>query len=249
MQNRYLLEIAVATIEAAAAAERGGADRIELSGDLSVGGVTPHYEVLRAVRNQIHIPIFTMIRPRAGDFVYSAVEFERKKESIEAAKALGANGLVFGILTAGGGVDVERCSELVAFAKPLPVTFHRAFDEVKDLAHALEDIVQTGAKRILTSGGAATAMGGAANIARLVAAAGERITMVPGAGINADNISRVGTLTGAKEFHSGLSSTLPYSSQDYPRFEDEVGKMRAELNSTVQRQSAPKSHGPSVNRT
>lgn len=233
MQNRYLLEIAVATIEAAAAAERGGADRIELSGELSLGGVTPGYEVLRAVRQRIHIPIFAMIRPRSGDFVYSAGEFEQMKESIVAAKELGANGVVFGILTAGGGVDVERSSELVALAKPLPVTFHRAFDAVRDLPGALEDVAQTGANRLLTSGGATTAMVGAANIAKLVTAAGERITMVPGAGINARNISQVVIATRAKEFHSGLSSVLPYSSGDYLGFEDEVRKMRAELDSTA----------------
>lgn len=233
MLNRYLLEIAVASLEAAAAAERGGADRIELSGELSVGGVTPDCEVLRAVRKQIQIPIFLMIRPRAGDFVYSAREFEEMKGSVAAAKESGANGLVFGILTAVGGVDVERSSELIALASPLPVTFHRAFDEVRDLAHALEDLVQTGANRLLTSGGATTAIHGAATIAKLILTAGERITIVPGAGVSAGNISQVAIATRAKEFHSGLSSALPYSSGDYLRFEDEVRKMRAELDSTA----------------
>jgi copper homeostasis protein len=156
------------------------------------------------------------------------------KRSIAAARELGANGVVFGILTAAGGVDVERSSELVAFARPLPVTFHRAFDAVRDLPHALANVAQAGADRLLTSGGATTAMDGAFNIANLVAAAGERITIVPGAGINAGNISQVAIATRAKEFHSGLSSVLSYSSGDYLRFEDEVRQMRAELNSTAQ---------------
>jgi copper homeostasis protein len=234
VQNLYLLEIAVANLEAAVAAERGGADRIELSSELSVGGITPDFEVLCKVRQQIHIPIFVMIRPRAGDFVYSVPELQQMKENITAAKELEADGLVLGILTPQDLVDIGRSSELVALAKPLPVTFHRAFDAVKDLRRALEDVMQTGADRILTSGGKTTAVEGAAEIATLVAAARERITIVPGAGINARNISQAAIATRANEFHSGLSSVLPYLSGDYLRFEDEVRQMRAKLNSIPQ---------------
>jgi copper homeostasis protein len=226
-----LLEIAVDTVEDAVAAERGGADRVELCGDLSVGGVTPGAELLRAVREQIQIPVFVMIRTRADDFDYSAVEFEEMKASIVEARELGADGLVLGILKADNSVDIRRTRELVSLAKTLPVTFHRAFDDTADLARALDDVVQTGAARILTSGGAASALEGVENVAALVSAAAKRITIVPGAGINAGNILSVAATTHAREFHSGLSSSLPYPRTDHAAFErgvrELVGKLRA----------------------
>lgn len=226
-----LLEIAVDTVEAAVAAERGGADRVELCGDLSVGGVTPDVALLRAVREQIRIPVFAMIRPRARDFVYSAAEFEEMKASIAAAKDLGGDGLVLGILKPDTSVDVRRTRELVSLAKPLPVTFHRAFDESTDLAQALEDVVQTGAARILTSGGASSALEGAESIGSLVNAAADRITIIPGAGINAANILGIAGVTHAREFHSGLSSALPYPRADYAAFEQGVRELVEKLRS------------------
>lgn len=233
MKSR-LIEIAVDTVEAAVAAEGGGADRVELCGDLSVGGVTPAAALLRAVREQIRIPVFVMIRPRAGDFVYSAAEFEEMKVSIVAAKGFGADGLVLGILKPDNRVDIQRAGELVSLAKPLPVTFHRAFDDTVDLPQALEDVVQTGVTRILTSGGAASALEGAENIASLVDAAGERIVIVPGAGINADNVLSVAATTRAREFHSGLSGALPYPRTDYAAFERGVRELVAKLRSLSQ---------------
>jgi copper homeostasis protein len=224
-----LLEIAVDTVEAAMAAERGGADRVELCGDLSVGGVTPDAALLRAVRKQIYIPVFVMIRPRAGDFVYSAAEFEEMKASIVTAKGLGADGLVLGILKRDKSVDIHRTGELVSLGKPLPVTFHRAFDETADLSRALDDVVQTGAERILTSGGAPSALKGAENIASIVDAVAERITIMPGAGINADNILQVAAVTRAREFHSGLSGALPYPRTDYVALERGVRELVAKL--------------------
>jgi copper homeostasis protein len=224
-----LLEIAVDTVEAAMAAERGGADRVELCGDLSVGGVTPDAALLRAVRKQIYIPVFVMIRPRAGDFVYSAAEFEEMKASIVTAKGLGADGLVLGILKRDKSVDIQRTGELVSLGKPLPVTFHRAFDETGDLSRALDDVVQTGAERILTSGGAPSALEGAENIASIVDAVAERITIMPGAGINADNILQVAAVTRVREFHSGLSGALPYPRTDYVALERGVRELVAKL--------------------
>jgi copper homeostasis protein len=224
-----LLEIAVDTVEAAMAAERGGADRVELCGDLSVGGVTPDAALLRAVRKQIYIPVFVMIRPRAGDFVYSAAEFEEMKASIVTAKGLGADGLVLGILKRDKSVDIQRTGELVSLGKPLPVTFHRAFDETADLSRALGDVVQTSAERILTSGGAPSALEGAENIASIVDAVAERITIMPGAGINADNILQVAAVTRAREFHSGLSGALPYPRTDYVALERGVRELVAKL--------------------
>jgi len=225
MSRKCLLEISVETLEAAMAAERGGADRVELCGNLSVGGVTPDAELLRAVRAQVHIPIFSMVRPRAGDFAYSGAEFSEMRLSIAHAKESGMDGVVLGVLTKDHRVDVERTGQLVEFAMPLPVTYHRAFDEAADLQQALEDVIQSGAKRILTSGGAKSALEGAAVLGELIEAAGNRIVIVPGAGISALNIEQVAQQTGASEFHSGLSSALPYGSKDYKRFEEEVHKL------------------------
>jgi copper homeostasis protein len=232
VKKKILLEISVESVEAAAAAERGGADRVELCGNLSFGGLTPDLALLRAVRQQIQIPVFVMIRPRAGDFIYSSAEFAQIKKSIAAANDAGASGLVFGILKANRTVDIEGARELVELAQPLPVTFHRAFDACQGLSQALEDVVRSGASRILTSGGAASAPEGAAKIAALVAAAGERVTIVPGAGINAGNILQLASATRAQEFHSGLSSVFPRQQTDYIQFEKEVRAM-VEMLSTL----------------
>ncbi len=225
MNRRRLLEISVETLEGALAAERGGADRMELCAELSLGGVTPGADLLRAVRAQVRIPIFSMVRPRAGDFVYSSAEFAEMKRAIADAKESGMDGVVLGVLTKKHRVDIERTQELVDMAKPLPVTYHRAFDESADLHQALEDVIQTGSKRILTSGGAKGAPEGAAVLAELIAAGGKRIVIVPGAGISAANIRQIAQRTRAREFHSGLSAVLPYGSKDYRKFEDEVRKI------------------------
>jgi copper homeostasis protein len=222
MNRKCLLEISVETLEAAVAAQRGGADRIELCANLASGGVTPGVELLRAVRAELRIPIFSMVRPRAGDFVYSSKEVAEMKRSIAMGKDSGVNGVVLGVLTKDHRVDVARTRELVEIAKPLPATYHRAFDEAVDLLQALEDVIQTGAKRILTSGGAKSALAGTAMLARLIEGAGQRIVIVPGAGISSLNIGHIAQQTKAREFHSGLSSALPYGSSDYEKFETEV---------------------------
>src|SRR5712671_7508060 len=215
MNRKCLLEISVETLEAALAAERGGADRIELCGDLSCGGITPGDDLVRTVHEQVRIPIFVMIRPRAGDFVYSTAEFAEMKRSIASTKESGVEGVVLGILTKDHRVDAERTRELVELAKPLRETFHRAFDEASDLRQALGEVIKTGAHRILTSGGARSTPEGAAILAELVAAAADRVVIVPGAGINAANVLQVARQTGAHEFHSGLSTVLPYGSGNY----------------------------------
>ena len=225
MNRKCLLEISVETLEGALAAERGGADRIELCGDLSLGGVTPGADLLRAVRAQVRIPIFSMVRPRAGDFVYSTAEFTEMKRAITDAKESGMDGVVLGVLTKNHRVDIERTRELAELARPLPVTYHRAFDEIADLHQALEDVIQSGAKRILTSGGAKSAQEGAAALSELIEAAGERIVILPGAGISALNIEQVARQTRAREFHSGLSAALPYGSKEHKEFEEEVRKL------------------------
>ena len=211
------------------AAEHGGADRVELCEDLSAGGVTPRAELLRGVRSQVRVPVFSMIRPRGGNFVYSGAEFSEMRRSISDAKESGMDGVVLGILTEACRVDVARTRELVELAKPLPVTYHRAFDEAGDLHHALDDVIETGAKRILTSGGAKSALEGSAVLAKLIEAAGERIVIVPGAGISGANIEQVARRTRAREFHSGLGTALPYGSNDYKKFEEEVRHLAAAI--------------------
>jgi copper homeostasis protein len=229
MSRKLLLEISVESAKAAQAAERGGADRIELCADLSVGGLTPSRSLLREVRERVRLPIFSMVRPRAGDFFYSAAEFEEMKGSIVDAKESGVAGVVLGVLKNDRTVDIARTRRLVEAAQPLPVTFHRAFDECPDQLAALEDVIATGAVRILTSGGAKSALEGAAALAELVAAARNRIIILAGAGIIAANVSQVAKQTGARELHSGLSTALPYGSSDYIKFETEVRELAEKL--------------------
>lgn len=225
MNAGHILEISVETVEAAIAAQRGGAHSIELCSDLSAGGLTPSAELIRSVREKVQLPIFVMIRPHASDFVYSDAEFESMRDDIASFKQLGVDGVVLGLLRRNRRVDIPRTRELVQLAQPLPVTFHRAFDEAADLHGALEDVIQTGARRILTSGGAPTAPEGAAALANLVAAAKNRVIIVPGSGINAANITQVAHQTRAREFHSGLGTRIPYGSSDYSLFEGEIRKM------------------------
>jgi len=229
MARKYLLEISVDGVEKALAAERGGADRIELCAELSVGGLTPNRELLRGVREKVYIPVYSMIRPRAGDFVYSDAELGEMERSIAVARECGMDGVVTGVLRKGFKIHVSRTRRLVDLARPLPVTFHRAFDECSDLRKALDAVMQTGAARILTSAGAKTALQGAGKLAELVVAGRDRILILPGAGITASNIAKVVDQTGAVEFHAGLGSVLPYSTRDYAAFESEVHKLAEPL--------------------
>lgn len=229
MTRKYLLEIAVDGVEKATAAERGGADRIELCADLSVGGLTPSRELLRRVRGTVHIPIYSMIRPRPGNFVCSDSEFAEMERSIAVATECGMDGVVLGVLRKGSKIDVGRTRRLVDLARPLPVTFHRAFDECADLQKTLEGVIQTGAVRVLTSGGAKTALQGAAKLAELMATARDRILILPGAGITHSNIAKIAEKTGAIEFHSGLGTVLPYASRDSNALEVAVRKLSDEL--------------------
>lgn len=229
MAHKYLLEISVDSLEKAVAAEHGGADRLELCADLSIGGLTPPRELLRAVRAAVHIPVYSMIRPRAGDFVYSEAEFAEMERSIAVATECGMDGVVLGVLQENSRIDVNRTRRLVDLARPLPVTFHRAFDETPNLARELKAVIQTGAARILTSAAAKTALQGAAKLAELVAAARDHILILPVAGITHSNIAEVAQKTGAIEFHAGLGSVLPYSSRDFAAFESQVRQLVQQL--------------------
>ncbi len=233
MTSSILLEISVETAGAAVAAERGGAQRVELCTQLRLGGLTPGEELMGFVRESVRVPIFAMIRPRAGNFVYSPEELAQMLRDIAAAQRVGMGGIVLGVLTRDHQVDVERTRELVMAAQPLPVTFHRAFDDVADLDAALEEVIETGAARILTSGGAPTAPDGIEKLARLLAAAKERVIVLPGGGINASNVVHVARQSGARELHSGLGSVLAYGQEDYNLFEGEVRKLAEQLASAT----------------
>jgi copper homeostasis protein len=203
------LEVCIDSVESAIAAERGGAIRVELCSDLLEGGITPAAGLISTVRRHIGIGLFVMVRPRGGDFCSSSIEFEVMREEIEHGKRLGADGFVLGLLDEMGRVDVVRTRQLVELAAPYPVTFHRAIDMTPDPKAALEDVIATGATRILTSGGAPSAARGMAEIARMVQAAGNRIAIMAGGGITPENIAAIAQATGTTEFHSSARTALP----------------------------------------
>ena len=196
------LEIIGFNIESCIAAGEAGADRIELCDNPSEGGTTPSYGMIQHARKNLSIQLYAMIRPRGGDFYFSDNEFEIMKADIGVCKSLGCDGVVIGILKKNGAIDKERCSELVDMAYPLGVTFHRAFDRAKDPFSALEDIIDIGCERILTSGQQPKAIDGAQMIRELISQANDRIIIMPGSGINSGNIISMAEKTGAEEFHS-----------------------------------------------
>ncbi len=204
-----LLEVAVDSVASAVAAERGGAHRVELSGSLYDGGITPSAGLIAMVRKRIALPLHVLVRPRTGDFGYTADEFEVMKRDILLAKQLGANGVVLGLLTPAGRVDLVRTRELVELARPMSVTFHRAFDVAAVFPSALTDVVSTGAHRLLTSGGAASAEEGVTALAELVAAAAGRITILACGHIREHNVAALVRATGVQEVHASLQTPLP----------------------------------------
>jgi copper homeostasis protein len=183
------------------AAEQGGADRVELCDNLYEGGTTPSYGCIQLTREKISIGLNVIIRPRGGDFLYSDLEFEIMKRDVTTTKALGADGIVFGILHADGSVDMKRSEEIVNLARPLPVTFHRAFDMTSDPLQALEDLIALGMDRVLTSGQENKAIDGIELIADLNRLAAGRIVIMPGSGVNERNLAELIRKTQAKEFH------------------------------------------------
>jgi copper homeostasis protein len=208
MSDRIVIEVCVDSVASAVAAERGGAARVELCSNLLEGGVTPSAGLIELARARTSIGLQVMIRPRCGDFCYTVEEFETMKRDITAAKKLGADGIVVGILNADGSVDIERTRELVELARPLGVTFHRAFDMSADLFRALESICTTGAERLLTSGGKKTALQALEQIARLLEAALGRIAIMACGGINHLNAATIIEQTGVREIHVGLRSPV-----------------------------------------
>lgn len=202
----YIIEIAVTDYLSAASAVKGGADRIELCSTLSEGGLTPSYALIETCKKDFNIPIFPIIRPRAGDFLYTSKEFELIQKDVLLCKQLGCEGIVTGFLTEDGNIDKDRISIVTQLAHPMQVTFHRAFDRCRDPFQALEDIIKAGCHRILTSAQKIKAIEGTELIKQLIEVAKGRIIIMPGSGVRKENIKELAEKTGATEFHSSISS-------------------------------------------
>ena len=209
---KYIIEIATSDFLTTRSAVAGGADRIELCANLAEGGTTPSYAHIKKCREAFTIPLFPIIRPRGGDFLYNKDEFDIMKNDIRLSKELGCEGIVIGLLNMDGTIDMTRTAELIDLAYPLEVTFHRAFDRCKDPFAALEELVEIGCQRILTSG-QQPSVGSSQSIvnsqaveliAQLNKIADDRIIIMPGSGVRKDNIKILAEKTGCVEFHSSL---------------------------------------------
>jgi len=240
---KYIIEIASSDFETTKCAVEGGADRIELCANLAEGGTTPSYGTIIKCREAFDVLLYPIIRPRGGDFLYSDEEFEIMIKDISLCKQTGCDGIVIGLLLANGNIDIKRTSKLVEAAYPLGVTFHRAFDRCKDPFVALEELIEIGCERILTSGQQVAAPDGVELIAQLNKLADERIIIMPGSGVRKENIKMIAEKTGCTEFHSSLrgkeKSKMEFIHSAFADSEsyfnngidvEEVKKMRNELN-------------------
>lgn len=205
IMNSFFLEIACFSAESAIAAAQAGAHRIELCDNPLEGGTTPSFGTLKMVREKLGIPVFPIIRPRGGHFVFTANEFNIMKHDVTLCKEMGFDGVVIGLLNGDATVDYESTARLVNLAYPMEVTFHRAFDRTPEPFAAMETIIKTGCTRILTSGQAPDVNNGSALVAQLIKAADHRIIIMPGSGVRARNIATLAAETGATEFHSSAS--------------------------------------------
>jgi copper homeostasis protein len=206
--GKVLLEICLDSVESAVAAERGGADRVELCAGLPEGGTTPSAGMIAAVRKKIAIGLQVMIRPRGGDFCYNADEFGIMQRDILIAKQLGANGVAFGILNVEGGVDKDRMRQLIEMARPLKVTCHRAFDMSCDMDQSLDDLVEVGADRVLTSGGKKSAVDAMPTLKQLVQQAQGRISVMACGELSIANVKAVIAYSNVREVHAALPTTV-----------------------------------------
>jgi copper homeostasis protein len=220
------IEICVDSPEGVIAARDGWADRVELCDNLFEGGTTPSIGAVKMARRVGGIKLHVIIRPRGGDFLYSDVEFDTMRMDVEAVRSSRVDGIVIGLLTADGNIDKERASELVTLARPMSVTFHRAFDVCRDPLAALEDLIEIGADRVLTSGQQNHAINGAAKIKEVVEAAGDRIVVMACGGIDETNIREISDQTGASELHFAafeeLESTMEHRNEGVSMGSDEA---------------------------
>jgi copper homeostasis protein len=230
-----ILEICAATIQSAINAETAGAHRIELCSELAVGGITPSFGMIQEVLKQVSIPVFVLIRSRSGNFTYSEDEFEIIKADIIQCKKMGCAGIVSGVLNKDQTIDLVRTKELVELSKPLPFTFHRAFDWVPNPTEALENLIEIGVQRVLTSGQSATAEEGIEILIQLHQQANNRIQVLPGGGINENNV-KLFKNAGFTEIHASASALvqeteIPKITMNSPKFfqENKVYESNAEI--------------------
>lgn len=210
--KKILLEAPVYTLEAGLLAAEYGVDRLELCADFGEGGTTPSAGMLNYLKSKVQVPVFVMIRPRGGDFVYSKEELEVMKADINFFKSLGADGFVFGILQKDGKVDGKACAELLGVADGVPCTFHRAFDASVDLEDSLERVIDCGFDRILTSGGKNTVGAGLDRVQRLLGKAADRITIIPGGGTLPEHLEELYGTGYLKEVHASCKRFRPSQS-------------------------------------
>lgn len=220
-----ILEICTATIQSAINAKTAGAHRIELCSELAVGGITPSFGMIQEVLKKVSIPVFVLIRPRSGNFTYSSEEFEIMKADISQCKKMGCAGIVSGILNHDQTIDIIRTKELVELSKPLPFTFHRAFDWVPNPTEALESLIEIGVHRVLTSGQSPTAEQGITMLTKLQQQANNRIQILPGGGINDNNV-KFFVNEGFTEIHASasalvLETEIPKIRMNSPKFFEE----------------------------
>jgi len=205
----FRLEICADSVESAITAQTAGADRVELCNNLYEGGTTPSFGTIASARENLSIQLHVLVRPRGGDFLYSDLEFDIMRRDIDLCGEAGVDGIVTGILSPDGTIDIERTRKLIDLAQPMSVTFHRAFDMCSDPVRGLEDIISTGASRVLTSGQRNKAPEGFELLRKLVKHAGKRIIVMPGSGLNESNIAATARQTGAFEFHlSGRKTAI-----------------------------------------
>jgi copper homeostasis protein len=204
-----ILEVCSASADFALAAQVAGADRVELCDNLVEGGTTPSLGAVEVAMDRLTIPVMVMIRPRGGDFLYSATEMSVMLHDIEAVSGAGVSGVVFGVLDSDGRIDRARTAELVAASRPLSVTFHRAFDLSRDLDESLDTLLELGVDRVLTSAGGPSAVGDLPALERLVRRAGGALSVMPGGGIRPGNVRRVLAIPGVREVHIGASRVVP----------------------------------------
>lgn len=209
MKQPRILEVCTYNVQSCIIAEKAGAARVELCDNPMDGGTTPSYGAIQVARDKISIPIYPIIRPRGGNFLYNDEEFEIIRQDIRMCRELGCNGVSTGVQRIDGTIDTDRLARIVEWAGPLGVTCHRVFDVTPDPFQALEDIISCGCERILTSGQAAAAPKGADLLARLVEQAGDRIVIMPGAGVKSANIEDLINKTGAREYHAAAKQVVP----------------------------------------
>ncbi len=206
--RRLIVEVCVDSVESALAAENGGADRVELCDNLLEGGTTPSAGAMAVARERLRIGLHVILRPRGGDFCYSETELAIMMRDVDVAKRIGVDGVVIGLLRSNGTVDGERARALIEAARPMTVTFHRAFDMARDPHEALEDVIGLGCERLLTTGQEPSALEGLDLLTDLVRRAADRIVVMPG-GVHERNVRKVVAATGAHEVHVTGTTSVP----------------------------------------